>query len=157
MSPSDLTNESPTSSSAVQKLSEHVATKYVYDGKIIIYEVTDVRRESVDVWAKVAHDTLVNWSPDYPYLNLQDFSGVDNFAMTPYVRLRAEELMEPRPELLGRTAIVLKKSLGSRIVSMFIRAKKVKKARQRRLFFTQEDALAWLEEWLDPANIPSSL
>ena len=152
-----MTQPETTNTSAQQKLSEHVTTKHVHDGKIIIYEVTDVRRESVDVWAKVAHDTLVNWSPDYPYLNLQDFSGVENFAMTPYVRQRAEELMEPRPELSGRTAIVLKKSLGSRIVSMFIRAKRVKKARQRRLFFTQEEALAWLEEWLDPANIPSSV
>lgn len=140
--------------SSVETVALGVTQESFHDGKILVFTVADIRRETVDAWSSTALKTLEAWPSDEPFLTIQDFSGVDNFSFTPYIREKSEQMVTPRPEIQGRTAVVVKKSFGARLVQVFLLAKK-NALRQRKLFFSRDEAMKWLEEWLDPTNVPS--
>ena len=143
-----------TLSSTKVQVTPAVLKETFQDGKILAFTVSSIRRETIDAWVDSAVKELVNWKDGLPFLTLQDFSSVSNFSFTPYMRQRSDEMVKPRPDIIGRTAVVLQKGFSARLVQVFLLAKK-DKFRQRRLFFSREAAMNWLEEWLDLSNIPS--
>jgi hypothetical protein len=140
--------------SSTETLTPSLTKQTYHEGKIVAFTITDMHRATIDDWSKAATRALEDWPTALPFLSLQDFSTIDNFSFSPYIRQKSEEMVTPRPDIRGRTAIVLKKSFGARLVQVFLLAKK-NKLRQRQLFFSREEALKWLAEWLDPANVPS--
>jgi hypothetical protein len=51
-----------------------------------------------------------------------------------------------RPELGGRTAIVIAPSSLGHIIRLFVNHSSMKHHRERRVYFNRDVALAWLEE-----------
>lgn len=129
------------------QLAEGLYKEALHDERIVAYTITNLHRETIDLWANDARQVFEAWPTQWPFLNLQDFSANKNFTVTPYLKKRAEELTSTRPDFIGRTAVIVPKSFIAQAARLFLAALKNKK-RQRQIFFTREDGLAWLQEWL---------
>ncbi len=136
------------------ELDAHLTRTFLSDERIVAFTISSMNRATLDKWAAAAAFELEHWNENLPFLNLQDFSACQNFSFTPYLRQKSEEITTGRPDKIGRTAVVIQKSLNSQIVRMFLLAKK-DMYRQRQIFFKREDALRWLEDWLNLDNVPT--
>ncbi len=135
-------------------LNEHLSREFLRDGRIVAFKIRSLDRETLDTWATAAAFELEHWDEKLPFLNLQDFSDCKNFSFTPYLRQKSEEITSVQPDKTGRTAVVIPKSLSAYVVCMFFIAKR-DLYRQRQVFFSREEAVRWLEEWLNLDNVPT--
>jgi hypothetical protein len=82
-----------------------------------------------------------------PVLILQDLSN-PHVAQTPYSRKRGQAITDLYPELRGRIAFILPNTLQSLRIQLFLRKDVQNRARLRDVFFSREQALAWLKKGL---------
>lgn len=117
----------------------------LYDGKIYIWTASQSSKEVIDAWYRAASEMLENWDDmTAPYLVLLDMSRV---VLSVYSRRRASAMAEIRPDVNGRTAVVVAATTMGHMTRLFV-DKTLQKTRERRVFFSREDALFWLEEAL---------
>lgn len=137
----------------VEVINEYLTIEQLYDGKITVLNATSVKRHVVDAWADKMKELLLNLPPGKTLLTLHDYSAADQFVTTPHLRKRANENVMLRPDVNARTAVVLPDNIVMRITQMFLRALPAPRnsSRIRRIFYTREEALAWLIEALDEA------
>lgn len=141
---------------AKPELDEHLTRSFLSDGRIVAFSIGSMSRDTLTKWSAAAGHEINNWDPTLPFLNLQDFSACPNFSFTPFLRQKSEEITSLNPNKPGRTAVIIPKSISTQIVRMFLLASgRSGQHRQRQVFFTQEDGLKWLEEWLDLSKVPA--
>lgn len=116
----------------------------LHQGHIIAYSVLQSTREVVSAWYERCLHDIETWDPARPLLLLQDMSRV---ILTPFARTKAGELAKVRDDLSGRTGVVIAASTMGHLTRLFV-DRTLQQTRQRRVFFSREDALAWLEEML---------
>jgi hypothetical protein len=134
---------SVTASSGIEHLSPTVTREWLFDRQIVVYTLADPRRETVDTWINAFRSDIMNWPADRPFLVIHDFS-VKGSASTPYARTRAQELVDMRPEVRGRAAVVLpQSSITIAMIQVFL-SRQRKTARTQRAFARREQAIAWL-------------
>lgn len=121
--------------------------EWAVEGRAVILTVTDTSLDTLETWAQTCRELLLEWPAHQPLLLLHDYSQVD-VIISPYIRRTSEELMQIRPELPGKVAVVLTKTIVAQIAHAALNTlwKQGLKARQRRVFFDREDGLAWLLE-----------
>ncbi len=135
---------------ATEKINENFTLEWLRDGKIVVFNVTSVHREMVDAWANKYIEILSNWQSELPLLTLHNFLQADSIVMTPHMRRRSQEFINLRPDVATRTAIVMPKSLFSNATRVFIQSlPKPNPNRIRKMYFSVEDAMVWLEEALN--------
>ena len=87
---------------------------------------------------------------DFPrhrkYFALNQFSGKD-VSLTPYLRAAIKDLSSYRPEQSGYIAAVLPKTFFAQLMTLLLPAMN-RGNMQSRIFFTRQDALAWLQKVL---------
>ncbi|MBI5930929.1 MAG: hypothetical protein HY862_16585 [Chloroflexi bacterium] len=123
-----------------------VARRWLDGGLIVWFSIESVDRNVIDAWGRGAEEAIMNWPADRPFLTVQDFSNCDGLALTPYIRKKGEYLANLRPELPGRNAVILRRSVAAQAVKMFLMAMKDKR-RERRLFFSTPDGIEWLRQY----------
>lgn len=130
-----------------ERLSPALTREWVADRKIVVFRLEDITRETIDKWAVEATNSLLEWPSDQPFLSLQDFSKVYHLTITPYLSKKSKELVALRPEIPGRTAIVLPpRFFMLPIIQGFVLAlARSHKHRERRLFTSETEALLWLK------------
>lgn len=141
--PSDV---SPMEPSSIEQLSPGVKREWLFAGKIVVYTVTDSRRESVDAWISAFKSDLMGWSADRPFLLIHDIS-VRDAAATPYLLARVQEMVLVRPDVRGRAAIILPGNFVDQMIRIFLdrQEKRVTHIpRERKIFASREQAIAWL-------------
>jgi hypothetical protein len=143
----DLLEELTLETAIIQQLSAGVTRQWLYNKRIVAYRVQDIHRKTVDAWAEAVTEDVNNWSPDRPLLNLHDFTAIETMSFSPYVASRARALTALAPNLTGRTALLMQKSLVSTIVYMFLKSQH-NRVRPRQIFTDAREALAWLKELL---------
>lgn len=117
----------------------------LHNGKIITVSSNSPDGSVIGVGFEILSEMLEAWADtDVPCLMLFDMSRV---MLTPYVRRKATELAEIRPDVHGRTAIIISASTVGHLIRMFV-SNSLSSNRERRVFFTYEDGIAWLEELL---------
>lgn len=117
----------------------------LYDGRIEIWTATNSSKEVTEKWYANSREVLESWTDlNRPYLALLDMSRV---VLTPFGRAKASDLAEVRPEIKGRVAIVVSASTMGHMTRLFV-DRSLDKTRERRVFFSRDDALRWLEEVL---------
>lgn len=133
-----------------ETLAPEVYRTRVHDDQIIVYKVSDSKRQSVDAWANGIRETYENWDNSKPYLAVYDFSVI--FALSPYSRQRVKELVElaKKLEIRGAYAIVLGNNLVSFALQLFVRRELDQQNRNfvRQFFDSRESAIEWLKTWL---------
>ncbi len=132
-----------THSEQVEQLSQGVTREWLCDGQIVVYAVLDVRRESIDTWVDAFTTDLMNWPADQPFRVIHDFSA-PGAVTTPYARARAQEIVDVRPEIKGRAAVVLSASVFNSLIHLFLNRQSNSTPRVRKTFMSREAAIAWL-------------
>ncbi len=128
--------------SDIIEVTNGLTLQQIHNGRIHIWTASQSTKDVVDAWYQSSRETLENWEDtSRPYLVLLDMSRV---ILTPYNRKRAEALAEVRPDVGGRTAVVIAASTMGHMTRLFVN-KTLQKTRERRVFFTREDAIRWLE------------
>jgi hypothetical protein len=80
--------------------------EWLADRQIVLFKVTSMAREDVDLWMNTVKETMLAWPDDMPYLAIHDLTG-KGVPLTPYARARAEELIPIAPKTKGFAAIVM--------------------------------------------------
>lgn len=133
-----------------EEINENFTLEWSHDGQIVIFHVTSIHRAMVDTWADKYIELLTDWESEGPFLTLHDFLYADSIIMTPHMRRRSQEFVNLRPDVATRTAIVMPKSLFSNATRIFIQSlPQPNPNRIRKIFFSTEEALTWLEEDLE--------
>jgi hypothetical protein len=128
-----------TTSSPVES---DIKYELVKDGKIIVYHIGKVDRDYADRMAVVVHKIMSEWPREKPYLCA--FNVIDpKIIMTPYIRSKLKEFTDAYPDLAGKAAAVIPGTPMAHAVRMYMMLE-AKKYRQRRTFFTLEEAIEWL-------------
>ncbi|NDJ84761.1 MAG: hypothetical protein GYB66_02640 [Chloroflexi bacterium] len=134
----------PDPHSVQEEFGPGIIREWLYGGKIMAITAESSTKETVDLWTKALSETIEQWPDDRPYLVLIDTS---KSVLTPYVRQQAMHLASLRPDLDGRAAIVVAATTIGQLTRFFVtnRLNQANPTRERRVFFTRETALAWLE------------
>ncbi len=133
---------STTDSSKIERLSPGLTREWL-SGRVVIYTLTDSRRETIDAWIAAFKSDIASWPADRPFLVMHDFS-VKGPISTPYARRRAQELVDARPDVRGRAAIIFpRNSLMITMIQLFL-SRQRNPARKQRAFSTRELGIAWL-------------
>lgn len=112
-------------------------------GKLTPLEITLTYDEIID--------TVKTWPPNQPYLIMWDASTVPLVEWTPQITTRSEDLRDVLlPYRAGRLAGVLKPSPLAKVVKIFVEAIFLRRTFKAQVcvFFSKEEAMAWLEELL---------
>lgn len=120
----------------------------VVNDQIVVYQLDDHSRETIDAWANTVWQDFQAWSADKPYMALHDFrnSGFSNYA-----RERGQELSFNLPQHIHGCMVlvvadsVVGRSLGKAI--QFIMARHHRRLTIR-AFTDFDEALQWLEDSL---------
>ncbi|PJF39932.1 MAG: hypothetical protein CUN55_13360 [Phototrophicales bacterium] len=119
--------------------------EHINEGRITVVAASSTNSASIEAGFEFILNEIQNW-PDLhtPYLLLLDMSRV---MLTPYVRRKAIELAQVRPEVAGRTAIVISASTIGHLIRVFVN-NSLEGSRERQVFFAYDKAIEWLEELL---------
>lgn len=115
-----------------------------HDGRIAVWSATTSTKEVIQAWFDYSRQEMQDWPAEHQYLALLDMSRV---ILTPFGREKAAELTEVRPDLGGRVAIVISASSIGHLTRLFVN-RSLNKNRERRVFYSREEAIQWLEEAL---------
>ncbi len=129
--------------SNIEQISPSVTREWLFDRQIVVYTLANPRRDTVDAWIDAFRSDIMSWPADRPFFVVHDFS-VKGSASTPYARTRAQELVDMRPQLKGRAAVVLpQSSITIAMIQVFL-SRQRKTARTQRAFARRDQAIAWL-------------
>ena len=129
-----------------EQLSAGVRREWLLDGRIVVYVLGNSSRETADVWVETFKADIMRWPADRPFLVLHDLTA-KTVAATPYAVWRAREMVESRPELAGRAALVLADTITAHMAELFLRRQR-QKPRLRQVFYERERAIEWLKNGL---------
>ncbi len=132
-----------TPSDSIEQLSSGLTREWVCGRQIVIYTLTDVRRETADTWAAAFKSDILAWSSTQPFRVIHDFSS-SQVISTPYGRKRAQEMVDTRPDIRVRAAFVLSGSALSQLIHIFLNHQNHSALRLRRTFRTRKEAIKWL-------------
>jgi hypothetical protein len=112
-------------------------------GRIVVYEIIAGDANTGEEWFNLVLQTLAGWSTDKPYLEIH---VMNNSQPRPGDQQRALNLARRMAAYQGRSAIVISKSGGGRLMSYFVNHvfKPFTGNMQRRVCFSIEEALDWL-------------
>jgi hypothetical protein len=117
------------------------------DGHIVAFKILDMTPVAVDQWVDACRNEMETCvKEERPLLILQDLSE-SAAQQTAYSKVRGRELTTAYPELRGRVAFVLSKTLSTYRVRHFVKGQELE-ARERQIFLTREEAIEWLKEFL---------
>jgi len=140
--------QNDVTSSTEKFLSDGLQFESLHDDKIHIYTFLDTTRASWEAWYETVLG-IVDANPDGVYRVLQDYTHHRN-AFTPAARGTLVRLSKNHSQIKGYMAVVLQGTIFSPIAKYFINkeASRLFPNQEARIFYTRDDALAWLESTL---------
>lgn len=141
-----MTEQAPNegaNANSPEKIGQFVTREWVDNKRIVHFRLYSITRDAIDEWINSSRETFLQWPAHEPILIVHDFTESGALSLTPYIRKRATELANVRPELMGRAAIVFPRTIGAQAAKIFVLIS-LQKHRVRRVFFTVDEALGWL-------------
>ena len=128
-----------------QQLATGLLRSYAAGGRVVIYTLSSLSNDTVDVWvASCLAEMETCIAEDRPLLVLQDLAR-PTVVQTPYSREQGNTVTHSYPELGGRIAFMLQHNTASQRVGRYVKGQN-HEYRERQIFTSREDALAWLME-----------
>lgn len=123
---------------------------WLYNRRVVVYRVPQSTPEAMRVWLEVATETGVHWPRDQRYYGLHDFSQT-YISINPRVYAGAVQMAHRTRHLDGYFAgAVQRTSMAMGIKQILdINIMPVVPTLQMSLFFSYDEALAWLVSNLD--------
>ncbi len=84
-----FTNSVPSPASVRSVQEAGVAVEWLYEGRIIVFHLADVRRQTADAWAILVLNEVAQIPPNQPVLFLHDARAIE---ITPYLSPKVPEL-----------------------------------------------------------------
>ncbi|MFW5696466.1 MAG: hypothetical protein ACOCXR_01630 [Phototrophicaceae bacterium] len=137
--------------SRVETFDYGISRYWIADGRIaVIATEGNMRREAIDSWAEATLGLMDIWPEGQPYAHIQKLDAPGQ-GFTQYSRQRTQELIARLPsDRPCYTAVVLADAFINRVFGFFLRTVRHNgKQQQERVFFTLDEAQAWLLEKLD--------
>lgn len=120
-----------------------IKVDWQFDARIAVLTATVLSRQAIDQWFDVISEIIKDWPSDKPYLLLHDSSDPRNI-LTPYVRARVRELYPFRPDLKGKIAVIVPRTIGGQMFRIYMNNIARSHNITMRAFVTREDGLDWL-------------
>jgi hypothetical protein len=127
-------------------LAEGIRYRLSDSDQILLFWIETTQQAAIDAWYGFLHQRLSQNAPDTPYLVLYDLTHAE-VGLTTYMRKKAAEIHDLRPDVKGRIALVLRPTPTNALFRFFI-ATRQGVSRPARIFFDTNAALAWLREGL---------
>jgi hypothetical protein len=137
----------PASTAEVEQITPYLFREWAYDRQIVIYTVRDISRDTVETWVKSLQDTLETWPAGQPFLALFDLNFLEA-SLTPLIRDRLGGVMDSQHDLKGRSVLLMRKGFLVNLARLYLRNRRPG-TRQRQIFFSRDEGLAWLAQELD--------
>lgn len=118
---------------------------WLHDGRLLVITISESSQETTDKTVQILSEAMGQWPIERPYLLLLDTSRA---ILTPYAKGKMTELGNLQPELKGRVAVIVAPSALGHMISLFVNRMMPKHTRERRVFFSRDVAIQWLEELL---------
>lgn len=118
--------------------------EWLMNGRVLACRFQRTDRATADAWYADMRDMFLAWNEDRPLHLLIDLSQPGT--MSAQGMMRARQLSHVRPDLVGRTAILVGRSLATQVMKALIRSGLGEGARQRLMFSSEQSAVAWLLE-----------
>lgn len=128
----------------MEEIAEGVFVETTLDDDIQIIKLKSVARSSIDAWSKHITDLLLGWQAEKPYLMMYDFTD-PKVSFTAYIRQKSSEMHALRPDVTGKIGVVMLRNTGNYLVMLFAQLRP-RAARQIKIFFDRESAMAWLND-----------
>ena len=131
-----------------EELGNGISQAIICSKQIYIYRLTDMRRNTVDLWIEAVQQQIESCvEKQQPLITLNHFDGSD-VKQTPYSDARGKEVSEKMPDLEGYTAFVMEKNSHTIEMQIYMQRTLSSETRQRMLFFEFDEALEWLKSKL---------
>jgi tRNA isopentenyl-2-thiomethyl-A-37 hydroxylase MiaE len=115
--------------------------EYTANTEIVILRMYNVQRDTVDAIVADVKEEFLNW-PHPVWRAVLDMRNVQGI-ITPYAVSGSRVIMNLRPELPGRLAVVINNRIAAQIISTTIRVN-LNTNRKRLLFADENEAINWL-------------
>ena len=132
----------------IQRIVPGLTKQFLFGKTIVAYSFSQITHYTIDQWFAVLFRDLDNWRADRPFLVVIDFKALHDLPLANYLMTRCSEVATRRPELTGRTALLLPsegmtgEEVGKVLTGM------PKNGRACRMFYHYADGLVWLTELL---------
>lgn len=127
--------------------------EWLHDGKMIVFELADVQRETIDAYMDAYTAILQTWPVEQPFLKLLVAQNANIF-LTPYIRAKVATTINiaKQRQIYGRMGLALQKNAVLHVIRLFLKTvyDSRKDKIEPQIFFSRETATAWLEEMLYP-------
>lgn len=120
--------------------------EWLIDGQILCYRFIHIDGETADAWYHDAADVLRSWPEESPLNTLLDIR-MHGRIIPPVAFSRSRQISFMRPEVQGRTAVLIASALAAKVVSALINTKLATGTRARMIFNDEALALAWLSQF----------
>lgn len=131
-----------------EKIAPGVTREWLAEGRVVKYTLTNTLVDSLEAWAETAIQTMEAWPPDRPYLAIHDVSA-PAVILTPHARRCSQRIASAAPALKGRVAVIVPRGALGHLLRIFLNRLMINSGKRLlKAFFSQEEALAWLEEAL---------
>jgi hypothetical protein len=122
-------------------------------GEIRELIASDLSRETIDAWVGYIRN-LAETSPDGSvFYWIQDISPCKVITIPTYMRdemrVLSEDLVKKVPKTIGHNALILPRSFISHMARLFVNSLPSRNKGVRRVFFTREEAVTWLEHMME--------
>ena len=124
------------------QVAPHYRYTWIRDHRIIISQLTDVDRESVDSFIDHSIQVREEWHHEEPLRVLVDQREAG--MTTPYFRQSLQRLSESRPDLQTYMGFLLDNTVESRMLEMAVRLMPKRPHIQTYVSESFEDAIHWL-------------
>ena len=91
---------------------------WIYDDRVVVYEVADATRATIDAWYALADETTRAWPKGRRFIAIHDFR---KGSITPYMRQRARELAQAHHDNRGHSIIVVSDNFLGHLAKTFVR------------------------------------
>ncbi len=116
------------------------------EGAIVAVRIATIERPSLDCLSRWLEARLSAWDALQPWLAMYDVTA-PNVMLTLYMRRRVFEFAVLRPEVRGRVAFVMRRDAATMLFNL-LQSGTSRRAREWRVWFDRQQALAWLRELL---------
>lgn len=116
---------------------------WIADGQILRYRFSDTGKRAADLWFEDLAQVFREWDESKSLHLLIDVRGQDS-VVSAQALIRARQVSHVRPNILGRTAVLVGRGLAVQVLAGIVRSGLAKGKRERQIFNQEEDAINWL-------------
>lgn len=147
----------------VEEVTDGLTLQWFYDKRLVVYRLTSVSGDVLNIWADTALRIIENTPPGQPYLAVHELShrGIGlgysvkvqynllNLGVTAAGRERVELFLNQHPEFDAAVALVFSPTFSGNLGQTFARYNLLSQLNlEYKIYFTLEQAMTWLTEKL---------